>query len=112
MKKTVNIMIFNPFFAFYNKTLPAGNSYVMSNNLKSNHWGCSVKKALLRNFAKLTGKHLYQSLFFNKATGLSLQKCFPMNFAKFLRTLFSQNTSGGCFCNLNTDVYYLRTRTI
>ena len=23
--------------------------------------------------------------------------CFPVNFAKFLRTLFSQNTSDGCF---------------
>ena len=28
---------------------------------------CSVKKGVLRNFAKFTGKHLCQSLFFNKA---------------------------------------------
>ena len=26
------------------------------------------------------------------------QKCFSVNFAKFLRTPFLQNTSGGCFC--------------
>ena len=25
--------------------------------------------------------------------------CFPMNFAKFIRTPFLQNTSGGCFLN-------------
>ena len=25
-------------------------------------------------------------------------KCFPVNFAKFLRIPFLQNTSGGCFC--------------
>ena len=25
-------------------------------------------------------------------------RCFPLNFVKFLRTTFSQNTSGGCFC--------------
>ena len=25
-------------------------------------------------------------------------RCFPVNFAKFLRTFFLQNTSGGCFC--------------
>ena len=31
---------------------------------------CSIKKGVFRNFAKLTGKHLYQSLFFNKVTGL------------------------------------------
>ena len=29
------------------------------------------KKSVLRNFANLTGKHLCQSLFFNKVTGLS-----------------------------------------
>ena len=36
------------------------------------------KKGALRHFAKLTGKHLSQSLFFNNVAGL----------AKFLRTLF------------------------
>ena len=25
-------------------------------------------------------------------------RCFPVNFAKLLGTLFLQNTSGGCFC--------------
>ena len=31
---------------------------------------CSVKKGALRNFAKFTGKHLCQRLFFNKVAGL------------------------------------------
>ena len=31
---------------------------------------CSVKKGVLRNFTKFTGKHLCQGLFFNKAAGL------------------------------------------
>ena len=48
---------------------------------------CSVKKSVLRNFAKFTGKHLCQSLFFNKVA-------VPVNLAKFLRTLFLQKTSG------------------
>ena len=30
---------------------------------------CSVKKDVLENFAKFTGKHLCQSLFFNKVAG-------------------------------------------
>ena len=64
---------------------------------------CSMKKAVLRNFAKFTGKHLRQSLFFNIVAGLRpatlLEKslwhrCFPVNFTKFLRTLFLQNNSG------------------
>ena len=50
---------------------------------------CFVKKGVLRNFAKFTGKHLYQILFFNKVAGLNnslWHRCFPVNFAKFLRT--------------------------
>ena len=31
--------------------------------IRSNHWGCSVKKDVLKNFANFTGKHLCQSLF-------------------------------------------------
>ena len=33
---------------------------------RSSHQRCSIKKGVLRNFAKFTGKHLCQSLFFNK----------------------------------------------
>ena len=59
------------------------------------------KKGVLRNFEKFTGKHLCQRFFFNKVIDLSpaillkkrLQhRCFPVNFAKFLRNTFSQRT--------------------
>ena len=50
------------------------------------------KKGVFRNFAKFIGKHLCQSLFFNKVVGLLkkilLHRCFPVNFANFLRTPF------------------------
>ena len=55
------------------------------------------KKGVLRSFAKFTGKHLCQSLYFNKVTGLRpatilkkrvWHRYFSMNFAKSLRTLF------------------------
>ena len=58
---------------------------------------CSVKKGVLENFSKFTGKHLRQGLFFNKVAGLRpatllkkrlWHKWFPVNFAKFLRTPF------------------------
>ena len=41
---------------------------------------CSIKKGVLKNFAKLTGKQLCQSLFFNKVAGLDdcFCKLFPM----------------------------------
>ena len=44
-----------------------------------------IRKGVLRNFAKFTGKHLCRNLFFNKAAGI---RQFPVNFAKFLRTPF------------------------
>ena len=37
--------------------------------LRSRHQRCSIKKGVLRNFSKFTGKHLCQSLFFNKVAG-------------------------------------------
>ena len=51
--------------------------YIKQNILRvpfrSNHQRCSMKKGVLRNFTKFTGKHLCQSLFFNKVAGLGLQ---------------------------------------
>ena len=53
------------------------------------------KKGVLRNFAKFTGIHLCQRLFFNKVAGLRPEtllkkslwhRCFPVNIAKFLKT--------------------------
>ena len=53
------------------------------------------KKVVLKNYTKFTKKHLCQSLFFNKVAGLTLwHRCFSVNFAKFLRTPYLQNTSG------------------
>ena len=70
--------------------------------IRSSHRRCSVKKGVLGNFAKFTGKHLCQRLFLNKVVGLrpaallrrSLwDRCFPVNFAKFLRRSLLQNNS-------------------
>ena len=56
------------------------------------------KKGVLKNLAKFTGKHLCWSFFFKKVAGLSLQhRCFPVNFAKFLRTLY-RTPPGDCIC--------------
>ena len=48
-------------------------------NCRSSHWRCSVKKYVLKSFTKSTGKHLCQSLFFNKEAGLRSKVC---NFIK------------------------------
>ena len=60
------------------------------------------KKGFLRNCIKFTGKHLCQSLFFNKVAGRPAtllkrrlwHRYFLVNFVQFLRNPFLQNTSG------------------
>ena len=56
------------------------------------------KKGILRNFAKFIGKHLRQSLFFNKAAGLqlyqkqALAQVLHVNFAKISKSIFFYRT--------------------
>ena len=69
------------------------------------HWNLAgrtevfCKKGVLKNFAKLTRKHLCQSLLFNKVADMRPEtcnfikkrlcyRCFPLNFEKFPRTSF------------------------
>ena len=40
---------------------------------RNSHRKCSVRKGVLRNFAKFTATHLCQGLFINKVVGLSLR---------------------------------------
>ena len=79
---------------------------------------CSVKKGVLKNFAKFTGKHLCSSLFLNKVAGLRpvtlfkkrlWHRCFPVNFAKFLGTPLLQNTYGWMLLGIELLVSYLRS---
>ena len=44
------------------------------------------KKGVLRNFAKFTGKH--RKRLGQEFTGRDWDRCFPVNFAKFLRIPF------------------------
>ena len=62
---------------------------------RTSHPRCSIRKGVLRNFAKFTGKRLCHSLYFNKVAGLRPEGC---EFAKFLRTLFYRTNLGDCVC--------------
>ena len=83
---------------------------------RSSHRMCSVRKDVLRNFAKSTEKHLRRSIFFNKVADLNpatllkkrlWHRCFPVNFVKFLRTPFLQNTSGRLLLSEGKFLYKL-----
>ena len=63
----------------FDKVSKLYSSY-FSNNLFQMKWGYFLEAAttgVLRNFSKLPGKHLRQSLFFNKVAGLR-----PVTFLK------------------------------
>ena len=63
------------------------------------------KKVVLRNFAKLTGKHLCPSFFLNKVAGLikkeTLAQVFSCEFCEISKNNFSYRTPpGDCFLPL------------
>ena len=78
-------------------------TFTMCTTQRSSRSQMFCKIGVCKNFAKFTEKHLCQSLFCDEVVGIAwsttlllktLQhRCFPVNFPKFLRALFLQNTS-------------------
>ena len=94
-------------------TIKSCSLFLQLQNVRGSHLEVFCKKGALKNFAKFTGKHLFQSLFFfTKVADLRpatlfkkrlWHRCFPVNFEKFLRTLFFYTTPpGNCFWNIET----------
>ena len=92
-----------------------GNLVVSSRN---KHCKCCVKKGVLKNFAKFTGKYLCWSLFFNKVEGLrpatSLKKklqhrSFPMNLAISFYTFFTEHLRKTACAIYNYSLKYSET---
>ena len=65
--------------------LGQSKDYKRHHLIQKQHQRCSVKENVLRNFTKFTGKHLCQSLFFNKVVGLRLS-FFPFSLVSLLVT--------------------------
>ena len=66
----------------YKKTKHAKTKYV---RVRRSHRRCSVRKVVLRNFGKFTGKLLRPATLLKKRLR---HRCFPVNFPKFLRPPF------------------------
>ena len=73
---------------------------------RSSHWMCSVRKGVLRNFAKFTGKHLGQNLFFNKVACLRPE---PYNFIK--KEVLAQVLSFE-FCEISKNTFSYRAHPV
>ena len=67
---------------------------------RSSHQRCSIKKGVFRNFTKFTGNTCARVSFLIKLQALKKRlwhRCFPVNFAKFLRTPFYGTPLDDCF---------------
>ena len=115
-------------YVIFSKTKMPGNETVnhviLYQNNRSSHRRCSVRKGVLRNFAKFTGKHLRQSLFFDKVAGLrsryqiSRAKLFPMKVFKLfcwfkhcVKSVHIRSFFGPYFSafGLNTERYWVNS---
>ena len=84
-------------------------------NDRSSHIRCSIKKVVLENYPKLTGKHLCQSLFFNKVAFAAcnfikketLALLFSCKFHQILRTPFYNTSLNDCFWNDKKNFLFL-----
>ena len=84
------------FFKFFNNSNAYFSFKILSRSGIS-HWRSSIKKGALKYFPKFKGKHLCQSLFFNKLQ--TLTQVFSCEFCKNFRKTFLQNTSQRLFLN-------------
>ena len=73
---------------------------------KSSHRRCSVRKGALRNFAKITGKHLYQSVFFIKKKALA--QVFSCGFCKISCNFIKKEALVFCceFCKISKNIFF------
>ena len=98
-------MLLQSYFLFPFQTEKLFFSKKFSNLLRlfrSSHRRCSVRKGVLRNFAIFTGKHLYQSLFFNTELYYikkeTLAQVFSYEFCEISKnTFFNRTPLGDCF---------------
>ena len=103
-----NLNSFNSYlFSLFSFSFHVCISYFLLTPYRSRHQRYSTKKDVFKNFAKSTGKHLCQSLFFNEVAGLRSatvlkkrlwHRCFPVNLRNFLEHLFYTTPPDDCSC--------------
>ena len=98
LSKEIVLECFFTVKTFWSVLQTLGHKY--TSIFRSHHQRCYIKIGFLKNFAKFTGKHCTRVSFLIKSQACNFIKkrlwhmCFPVNFEKFLRTRFLQNTSG------------------
>ena len=95
--------------AIFHVLIAGYTKFRLSKKSRSSHWGCAIKKGVLKNFTKFTGKQLCGSLFLSKVAGLRAKACnfieketptqmFSCEICEiFENTFFYRTTPGDCF---------------
>ena len=78
---------------------------------RSSHQKGYVRRCVLRNLTKFTGKHLHRISFLLKLQACGWHRCFPLNFPKFLRTtFFTEHLRVTAFkANIYDTVFFAKT---
>ena len=74
-------------------------------NLRNSRPEVFCKEAVLRSFTKFTGKHLYQSLFFDKVAGPGLIFSWFLSFFKIFFSFFWNFVFVGVYSKLCQDLW-------
>ena len=78
--------VFSQFFIYTRDCTKLQTFHVLSQQFRSSHRWCSIKKGVLKNFLKFTGKHLCHSRFFNKKD--TLAQVFSCEFCEISKKTF------------------------
>ena len=92
--KSLPKFLLEPSFGLSGKLLGYTSCTFAQGIIRSSHQRCLCKDAVLRNFAKFTGKHLCQSFFFNKVVSL---------FIRFVKIL---SAKCGLYCGCSFCVFF------
>ena len=99
-----NVRVSKTLHKHFSKCIKDLKYFLKDLHFRSSQQRYCVRKSVLRNFAKFTGKRLCQ----RPATLLKKRlwyRCFPVNFAEFLGKTFLQNTSGRLLLELARNLY-------
>ena len=79
-------------------------------SIRTSHWRCSIKKAVLKNLSRFTGKHLFEFLF-NKVAGLQVcsfikknpTHVLPYEYCEIFRNIYFKER-----LLLSSNIFYLK----
>ena len=83
-----NYVFFSNFVSLFKSYSLFSKSSKTNVKFRTSHWRCFVRKGVLRNFAKFTGKHLCQASVYNFTKKETLAQVFSCKFCEIYKNTF------------------------